>query len=111
MTPTADRLACHVGIAAMKLPEKRCVIAVRVTPRSAKPGFGGWREGAEGRAELEIRVAAAPTDGEANAAVIKLLAKALGVPRSSIEIVSGETSRHKRIALPLDEAELRVRFS
>ena len=78
-----------------------CIIAVRVTPRSAKPGIGCWRIGAEGREELEIRVAAAPTDGEANAAVLKLLAKRLGLPKSSVEIVGGETSRHKRISVPL----------
>lgn len=94
----------------MKLLDKRCIIAVRVTPRSAKPGIGGWREGADGREELEVRVAAAPTHGEANAAVIKLLAKELGVSKGAIEIFSGETSRHKRIALPLDESELRARF-
>lgn len=86
-------------------------IAVRVTPRSSKPGIGEWRAGADGREELEVRVSAAPTDGEANAAVIKLLAKALGVPKGSIAIVSGETSRHKRIAVPIDEIELRVRLS
>jgi len=110
MMPAAERLARHVGNDAMNLPDKRCVIAVRVTPRSSKPGIGGWREGADGRRELEIRVAAAPTDGEANAAVVKLLAKELGVPKSSIEIVSGETSRHKRIALPIDETEMRARL-
>lgn len=88
-----------------------CVIALRVTPRSSKPGIGSWRAGADGREELEVRVAAAPADGEANAAVIKLLAKELGVARSEIEIVSGETSRHKRIALPMTEAELRIRLS
>jgi uncharacterized protein (TIGR00251 family) len=82
-----------------------------VTTRSSKPGIGDWRSDADGREELEIRVSAAPTDGEANAAVIKLLAKKLGIPRSSIEIVSGESSRHKRIALAIDEAELRIRLS
>ena len=95
----------------MNLPAERCIIAVRVTPRSSKPGIGGWRTGADGREELELRVAAAPTDGEANAAVIKLLAKELGVARSEVEIVGGETSRHKRIALPIGEAELRARLS
>jgi len=86
------------------------IIAIRVTPRSSKPGVGGWRAGADGRDELEVRVSAAPTDGEANAAVIKLLAKELGVPKGSIKIVSGDTSRHKRVALPLGEGELRARF-
>jgi uncharacterized protein (TIGR00251 family) len=95
----------------MNLPGNRCVIAVRVTPRSSKPGIGGWREGADGRQEIEIRVAAAPTDGEANAALIKLLAKELGVPKGSIEIISGESSRHKRIVLPIDEAAARARLS
>ena len=94
----------------MKLPDSRCVIAVRVTPRSSKPGIGGWCTGADGREELEVKVSAAPTDGEANAALIKLLAKELDVPKGSIEIVSGETSRHKRVALPIAEAELRARF-
>lgn len=87
-----------------------CIIAIRVTPRASKPGVGGWRAGADGREELEVRVSAAPTDGEANAAVIKLLAKQLGVPKSSIDIVSGETSRHKRIGLPIDEADVRSRL-
>lgn len=84
-----------------------CVIAIRVTPRSAKPGIGGWREGAGGREELEVRVAAAPTDGEANEAVVKLLAKSLGIPKSAVEIIAGETSRHKRIALPISEVDIR----
>jgi uncharacterized protein (TIGR00251 family) len=87
------------------------VIAIKVTPRSARPGIGGWRSGADGREELEVRVSAAPADGEANAAVIKLLSRELRIPKSAIAIVSGETSRHKRISLPIDEAELRRRLS
>lgn len=85
-------------------------IAIRVTPRSARPGIAGWRLGADGREELEVRVAEAPADGAANAAVIELLAKALGVPRSQLEIVSGHASRHKRLALPLELDELRAKL-
>jgi uncharacterized protein len=94
----------------MNLRDQRCVVAVRVTSRSSKPGVGGWRTGTDGREELEVRVAAAPIDGEANAAVIRLLAKELDVPKGALEIVSGETSRHKRIAMPIDAAELRARL-
>jgi uncharacterized protein (TIGR00251 family) len=83
------------------------ILAIRVTPRSAKPGIGGWREGADGREELEIRVAEAPSDGAANDAVVKLLARALGTSRSQVEIVAGAASRHKRIAVPCDAAEAR----
>jgi len=95
----------------MKRADARCDVAIRVTTRSSRPGIGDWREGPDGREELEVRVSAAPIDGEANAAVIKLLAKEIGVPKGSIKIVSGETSRHKRITLPIDEAELRTRLS
>jgi hypothetical protein len=86
-------------------------LAVRVTPRSAKPGIGGWREGVDGREVLEVRVAEAPTDGAANGAVVRLLAKALGVSRSELSIISGATSRHKRVAIPFDVSEARGRLN
>ena len=86
------------------------VFAIRVTPRSAKPGTGGWRTGVDGREELEVRVAEAPADGAANDAVVKLLAKALGVSRSELTIISGATSRHKRVAIPFELTEARRRL-
>jgi uncharacterized protein len=85
-------------------------LAIRVSPRSAKPGIGGWRVGADGREELEVRVAAAPADGAANEAVVKLLATGLGVSRSQVTIISGHTSRHKRVAVPFDVSEIRARL-
>jgi len=87
------------------------ILAVRVTPRSAKPGIGGWRTGRDGREELEVRVAEAPADGAANEALMKQLAKALGVSRSELSILSGAASRHKRVAIPFDLAEARRRLS
>jgi hypothetical protein len=86
------------------------VVAIRVTPRSARPGIGGWRAGADGRDQLEVRVAEAPADGAANAAVVKLLAKALGVSRAEVRLVSGAASRHKRVAVPFDVQEFRRRL-
>ena len=87
------------------------VIALHVTPRSAKPGVGGWRAGVDGREELQVRVAEAPTDGAANQAVVRVLAKALGVSRSEVSIISGETSRHKRVSTPFEIEELRRRLA
>ena len=86
-------------------------LSIRVTPRSAKPGIGDWKVDPGGRPFLEVRVAAAPADGAANDEVIKLLAKALGLPKSSLVIVSGQTARLKRIELPIEEAEFRARLS
>lgn len=71
------------------------MVAVRVTPRSSRDAV----EGVDEQGALRVRVTAAPTDGAANKAVIKLLAKALGVPRGAVSIVSGTTSRHKRLRI------------
>ena len=95
----------------MSRRENRSLIAVRVTPRSAKPGIGEWKSDVDGRSFLEVRVAAAPADGAANDEIIRLLAKALDLPKSSLAIVSGQTARLKRIAVPLNEAEIRARIS
>jgi uncharacterized protein (TIGR00251 family) len=86
------------------------VLAIRVTPRSSKPGIGDWRAAADGRDELEVRVAEAPTDGAANQAVLKLLASALGTSRSELSIISGHASRHKRVAVPYALGEVRERL-
>ena len=86
------------------------VLALRVTPRSAKPGIGGWRPDADGREELEVRVAQAPADGAANEAVVKLLAQALGISRAEVKLVAGAASHHKRVAIPFDVEEARRRL-
>ena len=87
------------------------LLSIRVTPRSTRPGIGEWKTDPGGRPFLEVRVAAAPADGAANDEVIKLLAKALDLPKSNLTMVSGQTARLKRIELPLDEAELSARLS
>jgi uncharacterized protein (TIGR00251 family) len=86
------------------------LVPVRVTPRSSKPGIGKWRECADGREALEIRVAAAPADGAANEEVRRTLARALDLAPSDVTIVSGQTSRHKRFAVPLDLDDVKRRL-
>ncbi len=86
------------------------LLSVRVTPRASNPGVGEWTVDPAGRAFLAIRVAAAPADGAANDEVVRLLAKALGLPRSHLSIASGHASRMKRIDMPLTETEVRARL-
>jgi uncharacterized protein (TIGR00251 family) len=81
------------------------VVAVRLTPRGGRDRIDGWMADAEGRPLLKVRVAAPPVEGEANAALEKLLAKALGVPRSAVAVVSGQTARVKMVRIEGIEAE------
>jgi uncharacterized protein len=80
--------------------------AVKVQPRAKKNGITG----ALGDA-LKLALTAPPVDGRANEACIEFFANLLKVPRSSITIASGETSRRKviRVAgLPADEVRSRL---
>jgi uncharacterized protein YggU (UPF0235/DUF167 family) len=86
------------------------ILTLRVTPKGGRDAVEGWTRDEAGRPLLKVRVAAAPADGAANAAVLTLLAKALKVPRSSLELISGETSRTKRIEAPVSEADLARAF-
>lgn len=61
---------------------------------------------ADGREVLKVRVRAAPSDGEANAALVALIAKALGLPRARVSIVAGATARLKRVRILGDAAAL-----
>lgn len=72
-------------------------LTVRVTPRGGRDAIEGWALDAAGKPMLRVRVAAAAAEGQANAAVIALLAKALGRPRSAVRLVRGETARVKQV--------------
>jgi hypothetical protein len=74
-------------------------LSVRVTPRGGRDAVDGWTADAEGRPLLKLRVAAAASDGAANAAVVALVARTLGVPRSAVRIAAGETARIKRLEI------------
>ena len=69
-------------------------IQIRVIPRSSRDEIVGEQEGA-----LKVKLTAPPVEGAANTELIKLLSKKLGVPKSSISIVSGEASRSKRLRI------------
>ena len=72
-------------------------VTVRVTPRGGRDQIDGVEQLADGRDVLKVRVRAIAEGGEANQAVIALLAKALGVSRSHVRLAAGITSRLKQI--------------
>ncbi len=74
--------------------EDGIVVSVRVQPNASKDRLVG--EYAE---QLKIAVTVAPEKGKANKAVIKVLSKWLGVKSSDIQIISGETSRNKKVLI------------
>ena len=72
---------------------------LRVTPNAGKDAMEGVETRDDGTVVLRIRVKAVPDKGKANAAVVTLLAKALGVPKTAITLTSGDTSRFKTLAI------------
>jgi hypothetical protein len=81
-------------------------VALRVTPRGGRDDIDGVETLADGRTVLKVRVRVVADGGEANRAVTELLAKALGVPKAKLRILSGTTSRLKQIAVDGDPVKL-----
>jgi uncharacterized protein (TIGR00251 family) len=81
-------------------------IALRVTPRGGRDDIDGIETLSDGRSVLKVRVRAIADGGEANRAVMALLAKSLDVPKARVRLLSGATSRQKQIAVDGDPARL-----
>ena len=74
-------------------------LAVRLTPKGGRDSVDGMEQLADGRSVLKVRVRAAASEGEANAALVNLIAKTIGVAPREVELVAGATSRIKRIKI------------
>jgi uncharacterized protein len=82
-------------------------LSLRVQPRASRNEIVGWQD-----ATLKLRVTAPPVDGAANAAIARLLARALGVSPSSISVVKGRQAREKIVEVAgLGAAEIRRRLA
>jgi uncharacterized protein len=81
-------------------------VTVRLTPKGGRDAIESVETLADGRAVLKVRVRALPMEGEANAALCRVLAKALGVPPSRVEIAGGAMSRVKRVKIVGDPVAL-----
>jgi uncharacterized protein (TIGR00251 family) len=86
-----------------KADQEPALLAVRIQPRASKNEIIPMEGGA-----FKIRLTAPPVDGAANEALVKFLSDVLGIAKSRIMIISGETSREKRIRISgMSEAEVR----
>lgn len=81
-------------------------VALRVTPRGGRDDIDGIEVLVNGRSVVKVRVRAIAEGGEANRAVTELLARALGVPKRDVRVLSGATSRHKQVAIDGDPKRL-----
>lgn len=78
---------------------------VRAQPKARADRIAGIVEDADGGVRLKIQVTAAPEDGKANAAIVKLLAKTLKLPKSAVELTAGAASRSKTLRIGGVDAE------
>jgi uncharacterized protein len=85
-------------------------IAVKVHPKSHRPGLHGVAAFADGE-RLRVAVTAAPEDGRANTAVCATMAKALGLPVSAVSVSAGTTAREKTLHVTGDSQTLADRLA
>jgi uncharacterized protein YggU (UPF0235/DUF167 family) len=88
----------------------RLGLTVRLTPKGGRDSLDGVGTLADGRKVLQARVRAAPSEGEANAALVRLLAKELGVPARDVRLEAGAGARLKRIRIDGDGGALAARL-
>ena len=81
-------------------------LQVRLTPKGGRDAIDGIEQLADGRSVLKARVRAAPSEGEANAALVRLIAKRLSVPPRDVALNAGATSRVKRLTIAGDAPTL-----
>jgi uncharacterized protein len=86
------------------------MVAVRLTPKGGRDAIDGIEQLADGRSVVKVRVRAAPSEGAANAALIKLMADVLDTARRNVSLAAGAAARIKQIKIAGDGAALAARL-
>lgn len=86
-------------------------LALRVTPKASRNAIAGLADTADGGQVLKVTVTCVPENGKANEAVLKLLAKAWKLPKTSMTVVAGATDRNKILHVAGDPAALLPRLT
>ncbi|THF50142.1 DUF167 domain-containing protein [Allorhizobium terrae] len=85
-------------------------LAIRLTPNGGRDDVDGVELNGNGEAHLKVRVSDVPEKGKANKALIAFLAKRIGIAKSTITLVSGDTARQKILRIDGDPEDLKVRL-
>lgn len=86
----------------------RVLMRIRLTPKASRNAVGGTHADEKGKIWLKAAVTAVPEKGRANEALIELLSKTFKIRKSAIDLVSGETDRHKTFEISdADETSIR----
>lgn len=85
--------------------DRRVILTLHIQPGAKKTEFAGQHGDA-----LKIRLAAPPVDGKANEALVRFIAEALKLPKSAVNLKSGQTSRRKVLEICGATSEAVTRF-
>jgi len=96
----------NAGARPWRIASSGVTLAVRLTPKGGRDAIEGVDRLADGTVVLKVRVRAAPTGGEANVALTRLIAKMIGVPARDVTVMAGATARIKRLAIAGDGPSL-----
>lgn len=78
----------------LKQSAEGVIVPIKVIPKSSQSTLVGWESD-----ELKVRLAAVPDKGQANTELIHFMAKFFNISKSQIKLISGQTSRHKRLLI------------
>ena len=81
-------------------------LTVRLTPNGGRDAIDGLEAVADGEEHLKVRVSAVPEKGKANQALVAFLAKKLGLAKSKLSLISGDTQRKKILRIEGDPEDL-----
>lgn len=94
-----------------RLHKQGITVNVRLTPGARRDGIGGVVDAGDGKKALKISVRSPPEDGKANKELLALLAAEWGLPKSSLSLLSGDSSRQKVVLIAGDSAALQMKLA
>lgn len=86
-------------------------LTVRLTPNGGRDSIDGFETAADGAEHLKVRVRAVPEKGKANQAMIALIAKALGLAKNKVSLLSGDTQRKKILRIEAEPEDIGKRLA